>query len=762
MSGVVLGQRFAIQERIGVGGMASVHLCKDLALEGLAAVKLLRGSNADARRRFADEARLLANLRHPHLVQVLAVGETDDGAPYMVLEYIPGRSLDERLRQAGPLPWREVVELAGQVAGALGTLHQAGVIHRDVKPSNIVQLSTATGRPVAKLIDLGVAKVHGWEMVQAAGFTPAVRHQTDVGKVVGTPGFYPPEVSLSRADPRFDIYALGVTIYQLCTGVMPDPGELRRMIEVAPGCAVPPELEALVAAAVAVLPEDRIASADEFQRRLEAIRTTHTEETEPFLFDGCYELLELLGVGAKAEVYRAYHRDAARYVALKLLGDRARLSFEERLRFAREARVLAAARHPSLPRLIDCRTSTKRKRPYIAMTLVKGKRAGEFCIARHTLAPGDVIAVGKQLVGALATLHERGILHRDLNSSNVLIDLGRKTTATLIDAGMADLTDRFYAVVKQRYPTPPEARLKLGTGGLELLDWSAPEVRAGQGWTAKSDIYSLGLLLYRLLTGKRPFVGASTEMVSPRGIVPGCPAALETALRWALDHDPVDRVDSLGLLAQLDEASEEMNEESNMGGSGVGEEPAQATAAVLAMPQAGVIAAIPDVIVAVPPAAASRLDPVEAPRPWRPVQRALAVVLAGAVLMLGWWGGRVTAPSPASVATVATESGATGLQIIPEQPPMAVVVSPPPVVAVTLPPVREALDSVAGELGRCATLADEMIFVEFKTGKDHDRFTEVNLIGAHDDAVRRCVGDASARVRFEPTSPQSFTKDYAP
>lgn len=734
MVGVRFGERFEVQEQIGAGGMASVFVCKDLALHGLAAVKLLRDGDADTRRRFADEARLLANLRDPHLVQVLAVGETADGAPYMALEYLPGQSLDERLIRRGPLPWREAVELASQVAGALETLHRVGVIHRDVKPSNIVQLDSATGRPVVKLIDLGVAKVHDWARVQAGGFTPVPRHKTEVGKVVGTPGFCPPEAAQVEADPRFDSYALGVTIYQLCTGIIPTPGEYRPMSEVRPACKVPPELEALIAAAVAVHPEDRVPTAAEFQRRLEAIRIAHTDDAEPFLFDGCYELLEVLGAGAKAEVYRAYHRDAACYVALKLLSARSKANFEERARFAREARVLSAVSHPSLPKLVDCRTSTNRKQPFIAMSLAKGKRAGEFCIAGKTLAPADVLTVGKQLAGALVELHARGILHRDLHTSNILIDLGRETTATLIDVGMADLTDRFYAVVEQRYPTPPESRVKLGTGGLEMLEWTAPEARAGRGWTAKSDVYSLGLLLYKLLTGKRPFAEGETKMISPRLHVPNCPRALETALRWALYQDPDARVDAEGLLAQLDEATEEMSEEAAE--NCTAEEPA-----------------------APPPAARGQVEHSQADvPPSRRARQVAAAVLVVVGLALAWWAGRATAP--AAVPNVTHEPAAAPAAAparVPEVDENAT-----PTAEAPPPEIREALRQLAAEFRGCAALAGGSLLVEFETAAGSETFSSAKVIGPHDERVGGCVREAASSIRFVPTTSQTFTEEYTP
>jgi serine/threonine protein kinase len=557
-SGAVLGDRFEVGELLGAGGTAWVYACRDRVLRCMAAIKILKDSSEDARRRFREEGCILANLRHPHLVQVLAVGETDTGAPFMVLELLPGQSLDERLRREGPLPWREVVELVAQAAGALEALHAAGVVHRDVKPSNIVQIGSATSRPLVKLIDLGIAKVQSWDRVQGGGFTLVERHQTDAGLVVGTPGFYPPEASHDEPTPRFDTFALGVTIYLLCTGQMPNLLEHRPMIEVRPGCGAPPELEALVATALAVLPDDRVATAEEFQRRLEAIRLAHAEASTPYLFDGCYELIELLGVGAKGEVYRAYHRDAARYVALKLLSARSIEDPEECVRFAREALALSATRHPALPELVDCRTSAKRKQPFIAMALVHGRRAGDFRAGKDDLGIADVIAVGTQLAGALATLHARGILHRDVHGSNVLIELGRTPRATLIDVGMSEFTNAFYAIVDQRYPTPPEHRVKLGTGGLEHLDWTAPEARATKIWTAKCDVYSLGLLLYKLLTGKRPTRSGSRELISPRKLVPACPVALSSALLAALQEDPAERVDMQGLLAKLEAAADEL------------------------------------------------------------------------------------------------------------------------------------------------------------------------------------------------------------
>src|SRR5688500_9737129 len=130
----VVGGRFELGELLGAGGTSCVWACKNLN----AAIKVLMSEDEDARRRFVDEGRILTHLRHPHLVQVLAVGQTDGGAPFMVLERLPVQDLDERLQREGPLPCLEVAEMIAQVAAALEALHHVGVIHRDVKPSNIV------------------------------------------------------------------------------------------------------------------------------------------------------------------------------------------------------------------------------------------------------------------------------------------------------------------------------------------------------------------------------------------------------------------------------------------------------------------------------------------------------------------------------------------------------------------------------------------------------------------------------------------------
>ncbi len=749
--GDVLANRFKILAPISSGGTATVYRCEDLHLHAPAAVKILTDVTEDARLRFLDEGRILANLKSPHLVQVLAVGEVSPpvksdkpAMPFMALELLPGRNLDERLRQEGPLPWREAAELLGQVAGAVADMHQVGVIHRDIKPGNIVEIGSITRRRLVKVVDLGIAKVTDWTAVDTTGLTPSPRHQTEANFIVGTPGFVAPEARYEPPNPRFDTFALGVTLYLLCTGVLPNLVDLRPMNEVRPECEAPLELEALIVSALAVIAEDRIATAEEFGARLESIRTAYPDESEPCLFAGCFELLQPLGVGAKGEVYKAYNHDAPSHVALKLLSEQSKANPEERARFAREAQVLKAVRHPALPELYECRVSEKERRPYIAMALAPGRNAGEFCVGKNILPPAEVIQVGKCLAGALVALHARGIVHRDVSNSNVVIDrVPKTTTAMLIDVGMAELKDKFYAVVDQRYPPRPKERVKLGTGGLEQFDWTAPEAKASRLWTDKSDVWSLGLLLYRLLIGKRPATNTAGVLLSPREVQPRCPHALASALLSALNPNPDDRVDATQLLERLDAAADELADELDPLDDELDPVPsANATAPKL-------------------PTAVPAPTPRRTARAWMRIGLEALAAAAILVLALRDGDGHVTAePSPAPPSSGVTQTAVVMSPSAPSapRPPKRELLASSGV----RKPMREALADAAAELRRCSDLAGGgPLVVQFTTAEHGDKFADVAIHSRTSPDVDRCVSDATADLRFQPLAePQRFTEEY--
>nr|AEM44253.1 serine/threonine protein kinase [uncultured bacterium] len=242
--GLLLHDRYAIVEQIGVGGMSEVWLAVDQVLDRPVAVKALTATLDDEPDLFAAtwrEARATAKLTHPHVTQVYDYGEQplSDGfvVPYLVMELLDGHNLADRLT-AGPLPWPEAVRTAAQVASGLAAAHRMGVVHRDVKPGNV--MLTPTG---AKVLDFGIAALTGsrpdarfdergdqdgrrrrpGRRVSAAS---AVQHgpEVDGGWLVGTPAYAAPErLDAGPPDPAADVYALGALLYEALTGRPPLP-----------------------------------------------------------------------------------------------------------------------------------------------------------------------------------------------------------------------------------------------------------------------------------------------------------------------------------------------------------------------------------------------------------------------------------------------------------------------------------------------------------------------------------------------------------
>ncbi|HEX2274339.1 MAG TPA: serine/threonine-protein kinase [Acidimicrobiales bacterium] len=214
VAGSVIGERYQVGPLLGRGGMAEVYAGTDRRLGRAVAIKLLSSEMAarpDVRARFEAEARSAASLSHPNAVAVYDTGE-HEGVPYIVMERLPGETLADRVA-AGPLDPAWVRTMADEVLGALGTAHAAGLVHRDVKPANI--LLTADGR--AKLADFGIAK-----SVEAAGGADL----TGTGQILGTPAYLAPErLDGAPASPRADLWALGVVLYEALSGQRAFPGE---------------------------------------------------------------------------------------------------------------------------------------------------------------------------------------------------------------------------------------------------------------------------------------------------------------------------------------------------------------------------------------------------------------------------------------------------------------------------------------------------------------------------------------------------------
>ncbi|MGC8839232.1 MAG: protein kinase domain-containing protein [Anaerolineae bacterium] len=259
----LIGNRYVVLREIGSGGMAWIYLAEDQTTGQRVALKVLFPQFAEDPsyvQRFIREAKLAGALASPHIVRVLDYG-ADRDTYYLAMEYIEGETVREHLDRRGPYPWREALHLLCQAAEALDHAHHRGIVHRDIKPQNLM----VTPEGVLKVLDFGVARVRDLPSLTQSGF-------------VGSPYYASPEQILGeRVGPQADLYALGVVLYEMLTGLPPfrgeDPWSVLSQHIATPPPPLPPRaegwpegLEALIQRAMAKRPEDRFASAADLRR----------------------------------------------------------------------------------------------------------------------------------------------------------------------------------------------------------------------------------------------------------------------------------------------------------------------------------------------------------------------------------------------------------------------------------------------------------------------------------------------------------------
>ncbi|MET4925525.1 protein kinase [Streptomyces sp. PSRA5] len=267
--GSVAGGRYQLRDLLGEGGMASVYLAYDAALDRQVAIKTLHtelGREQSFRERFRREAQAVAKLSHTNIVSVFDTGEDElDGSlmPYIVMEYVEGQPLGSVLQtdiqQYGAMPADRALKVTADVLAALETSHEMGLVHRDIKPGNVMM----TKRGVVKVMDFGIARA----------MQSGVTSMTQTGMVVGTPQYLSPEQALGRGvDARSDLYSVGIMLFQLLTGRLPFEADSPLAIAyahvqeepVAPSSinrSITPAMDALVARALKKNPNERFPSA---------------------------------------------------------------------------------------------------------------------------------------------------------------------------------------------------------------------------------------------------------------------------------------------------------------------------------------------------------------------------------------------------------------------------------------------------------------------------------------------------------------------
>ncbi|HEX2644369.1 MAG TPA: protein kinase [Thermoanaerobaculia bacterium] len=542
--------RYRILERLGGGGMGVVYKAEDLKLGRPVALKFLaaqRGENEADRRRFLREARAASALDHSGICTIYEIDESDDGRLFIAMAFCEGETLKRHIAR-GPLPPDEAVDLAVQVAAGLARAHERGIVHRDVKPANL--MVTPGGQ--VRIVDFGIAHLEGQTRL------------TRPGAAVGTAAYMAPEVFRSEpVDARSDIWSLGVVIYEMLTGEVPFQGEhdgavidaiLRSdpppLETVRPG--LPPALQRVIDRCLAKPSHDRYTDMEELRRDLLAIQQADATvvevrspgsrgTTQPKVASGSaaqlggrvvghYQVLEQLGGGGMGVVYRAEDTRLERLVALKFLPSEISRDPEVKARFFQEARVASALDHPNVCTIHEV-GEAEDGRLYLAMACYDGETL-RTRLKRGPLGIDEAVEIALQIARGLAKAHRQGIVHRDIKPANLMITSDE--VVKILDFGLAKLIG---AAALTRSGT------SLGTPA-----YMSPEQARTDDVDARTDIWALGVVLYEMLSGRRPFRGERDQAIlysllheEPEPLSrlrPEVPPDLEAIVRRMMEKDP--------------------------------------------------------------------------------------------------------------------------------------------------------------------------------------------------------------------------------
>ncbi|HEY1815585.1 MAG TPA: serine/threonine-protein kinase [Kofleriaceae bacterium] len=500
--------RYRIERLIGGGGWGLVYAARHEILNKPVALKVLRPdlvADPAHAQRFLREARIAATLHHENIVDITDFG--DEGSPYLVMELLRGRTLMSVVRDQGMLPWTRVIGILVQLARALACAHAQGVVHRDLKPGNIM-LDDSSGVDRIKLCDFGLSRLSsGDDRITASGY------------FVGTPAYMAPEQILGTVtDARGDLYAFGVTGFELLTGSLPyvatNPvalvaeiiSERRAYLRDRIPKDVPDALVAVIEQCLAVDPAKRPSGAQAIEAALLAIAAP-----APAAFDlaghiiGNYRITKVLGAGGSGSVWLAEHASIGTKVAVKILRPEIAFIPGAAERFVNEARAASLISSPHIARYLDI-GRLPNGQLYAILEYLAGETVFERLAHDVRMPVHQVATIARQVASALVPAHAAGIVHRDIKPENVfLMSVADEDVAKVLDFGIA----------KMGTGSGPQTQLGYFVG---TVHYCPPEQILGDAAGPAADVYALGATMFHMLVGHAPFTGDATEIASAKTV----------------------------------------------------------------------------------------------------------------------------------------------------------------------------------------------------------------------------------------------------
>lgn len=559
-AGTVIDGRYEILAPLAEGGMGAVFLARRCLLGDEVAIKIVRAESAKdqgARARFLRESRASAQLRHPNIVSILDYSLDAEGRPYLVMELLNGRSLRQEIAARGPLPLHEVQSIIVPLCGALQLAHNQGILHRDLKPGNIVAHDFGGGTKTHKIVDFGLVRDISSDSTRLTG-----AHQ-----FVGTFTYAAPEQVLGGdMDARSDQYSLAVVAYELLTGRPPfdAPDAAQLVTALLMSAMIPPTLlredlpkwvDVVLGRALAKSAADRYESMSAFAT---ALQSGSAQNRPTVLMNipatpsgggggllATYDLGERLGPGRLgSEVFSGTHRALGHPVAIRLLRRSAGRNWDAvRARFLREARTLQVA-HPSIIQVRDY--GEEGDLVYLVTDFIAGPSLRQVLKTDGAMPWSRLRPLLAQLAEAARMLHRKGGLLCGVSPDimRVAPDADEGGELLMIStAGIWQASDLLATLGDETLRGSALADVE--------LHYVAPELLTGQNADVRSDVFTMGVVSYEMATATLPYDGPSMPALlgamlkgrvrDPRALQPTLPEAAASAIVKALAPEPADR-----------------------------------------------------------------------------------------------------------------------------------------------------------------------------------------------------------------------------